>query len=235
MSTSSKLAVADLNPALLTGSIGAAVLYLAMVRVPPSRWRMVVKTASTALLSAVTAVRDGPLLLVGALALGSLGDAFLAWDDDGSFLAGLASFLVAHLLYIGVFLQTNANYQEGIQAVLQSWRAAAAGGLILLISGMIFILMPRINTELRAPVVLYSLTIMVMALTALTLGNDRAVVGSLMFSASDGILATDRFLVSPASSHRPWMQYAVWILYYSGQLLIALGVLPSDDAKITLI
>ncbi|KAL2174442.1 YhhN-like protein [Thermothelomyces heterothallicus CBS 202.75] len=91
---------------------------------------------------------------------------------------------------------------------------------------MITILVPRIDQGLRPPVVLYSLTILVMALTALTVDSSRVVAGSLMFSASDAILATDRFLVSQASSHRAWMQPAVWVLYYFGQLLIAVGLLP---------
>ncbi|KAL2166510.1 hypothetical protein VTG60DRAFT_2551 [Thermothelomyces hinnuleus] len=224
MSSSRVLSTA--NPALLTGSVGAALLYLAMVRSRPSRRRMIVKTASTALLSAMVAAQGGPLLLVAALALGSLGDAFLAWDDDASFLLGLASFLVAHLLYIVVFFQNNTNVTEGPWGLLRSWRGPAAGSLILLVSVMITILVPRIDRGLRPPVILYSLTILVMALTALTVGSSRVVAGSLMFSASDAILAADRFLVSPASSHRAWMQPAVWVLYYFGQLLIAVGLLP---------
>ncbi|KAL2158767.1 hypothetical protein VTH06DRAFT_3958 [Thermothelomyces fergusii] len=214
------------SPALLTGSIGAALLYLALVRSRPSRRRMVVKTASTALLSATAAARGGPFLLVAALALGSLGDAFLAWDDNVSFLRGLASFLVAHLLYIAVFSRDNTGVAEGPLSLSRSWRAPAAGSLVLLVSVMIAVLVPRIDRGLRLPVVLYSLTILAMALTALTVASSRVVAGSLMFSASDAILAADRFLVSPASSHRMWMQPAVWVLYYVGQLLIALGLLP---------
>ncbi|KAL2155641.1 hypothetical protein VTH82DRAFT_383 [Thermothelomyces myriococcoides] len=213
------------NTALLAGSIGAALLYLALVRSRPSRGRMAVKTASTALLSAMAAVQGGHSLLVAALALGSLGDAFLAWDDNGSFLRGLTSFLVAHLLYIVVFRQNSANVTGGPWVLFRSWRAPVAGSLILLVSVMIIKLVPRIDQGLRPPVVLYSMTILVMALTALAVASSRVVAGSLMFSASDAILATDRFLVSPASTHRKWMQPAVWVLYYFGQLLIALGLL----------
>jgi uncharacterized membrane protein YhhN len=213
------------DSAVLGASICSAVLYLACVRSRPSRWRMTVKTASTALLSAVAAIRGGPRLLVGALALGSLGDAFLAWDDETSFLCGLASFLVAHLLYIGAFFQQNPDGWAGYEALLDGWRAGVAGALVLLVPFMIATLMPRIGPELRPPVVVYSLTILVMALTALTLESSQVHLGSVMFAASDSILAADRFLLSPTSSHRPWMQHAVWILYYAGQLLIALGFL----------
>jgi uncharacterized membrane protein YhhN len=213
------------DSAVLAASIGSAVLYLALVRSPPSVWRMTVKTASTALLSAVAAMRGGPPLLVGALALGSLGDAFLAWDDETSFICGLASFLTAHLLYIAVFFQKNEGRTAAFHVLLGGWRAGVAGALGLLVPVMIASLMPRIGPELRPPVVVYSLAIFAMALTALTLDSSQLITGTVMFAASDSILSADRFLISPTSSHRPWMQHAVWILYYVGQLLITLGFL----------
>lgn len=219
------------DSAVLAASIGAAVLYSAKVRSPPSRLRMVVKTASTALLSAVAAMRGGPLLLVGALALGAIGDAFLAWDDEASFLCGLGSFLVAHILYIAVFTQTDVGRETRHEILLSGgWRTFVAGALALLVPIMILLLIPRISRALRPPVVVYSLVIFVMALAALTLDSTQVVSGALMFTSSDSILAADRFLVPPASSHRPWMQHAVWILYYSGQLLIALGLLSLGPA-----
>lgn len=228
MSSSPEMPTAD--SAVLAASIGSAVLYLALVRSPPSRWRMVVKTASTALLSAVAAMRGGPLLLVGALGLGSVGDAFLAWDDETSFTCGLASFLVAHVLYVVLFFGRNTDGAAEFQVLFEGWRAMGSGALAVLVPVMIAALMPRIGPELRPPVVLYSLTIFVMAITALTLENDQVIFGAIMFCSSDSILAADRFLVSPTSSRRPWMQHAVWVLYYGGQLLIALGVLSLDAA-----
>lgn len=47
------------SSAVLAASVGAAALYVTLVRSPPSRWRMVVKTASTSLLSATAAMRGG--------------------------------------------------------------------------------------------------------------------------------------------------------------------------------
>jgi uncharacterized membrane protein YhhN len=185
---------------------------------------MVVKTISTALLSAMVAIQGGPLFLTGALALGSVGDAFLAWDDDTSFLYGLTSFLVAHIFYIVAFFRGH-NLATMLQSLLEGWRAVGAGLLSLFVPIMIASLLPRIGSALRLPVVLYSLTIFVMALAALTSDSSQVISGSLMFSASDSILAADRFLVPATSSHHAWMRHTVWVLYYSGQLLIALGVL----------
>ena len=216
----------SLSSAVLAASVGAAVLYATLVRSRPSVWRMTIKTCSTALLAAVVMVEGGPLRLAGALALGSLGDAFLAWDDETSFFRGLASFLAAHLLYIAVF--THGKTEVHIfWALLTSsgWRAAAAGSLALLVPTMVALLLPRLGQALRAPVVVYSLTIFVMAFSALTLDSPHVVARALMFTASDSILAADRFLVAPTSPHKPWMQHAVWVLYYAGQFLIAMGFL----------
>ncbi|KAK4130806.1 YhhN-domain-containing protein [Trichocladium antarcticum] len=215
------------SSAVLAASIGSAILYGTLVRSRPSRWRMVVKTASTAMLSAATAMRGGSLLLVGALALGATGDAFLAWDDEASFLRGLGSFLVAHILYIAAFVQHDSDGLN-LEVLLSGWRAVAAGALALLAPAMIASLLPRIGRELRPPVVVYSLTIFVMALAALTLDSSQVITGAIMFTGSDSILAADRFLVSPTASYRPWMQHAVWVFYYVGQLLIAMGFLSLE-------
>lgn len=214
------------NSAVLACSIGASIIYQTMVRSPPSRQRTVVKTTSTALLSAMAALQGGPLPLTGALALGSLGDAFLAWDDDASFLYGLTSFLVAHIFYIIAFFHGN-NLAAMLQILREGWRAVGAGLLCLLVPIMVASIVPRIDSGLRLPVVLYSLTTFVMALAALTSDSSQVIFGSLLFATSDSILAADRFLAPATSSHRAWMQHTVWVLYYSGQLLITLGVLAS--------
>jgi uncharacterized membrane protein YhhN len=219
-----------LDSALLAASIANAVLYLAIVRSSPSLGRMVVKTLSTTLLSAFAAARGGSVLLVAALALGSLGDAFLAWDDDASFLYGLSSFLTVHLLYAGLFF--NSSGEPRLETVLTGWRAMVAGGLSILVPVMIALLVPRIGKGLRLPVVVYSIAIFGMAMTSLTLGNTLVIVGAVMFCSSDSILAADRFLVPRGSSVRSIMQYAVWILYYAGQLYIALGMLAADTGRL---
>ena len=60
------------------------------------------KTLAVALLAVLVVVESGPLLLFAALALSAAGDAFLSREDDRAFLAGLASFLAAHLAYIAL-------------------------------------------------------------------------------------------------------------------------------------
>lgn len=213
---------ASLDKTVLAVSFASAVLYLFQVRSSPSYSRMLVKTASTALLSYLSHLLNGPQFLTGALALGSLGDAFLAWDGELAFLCGLSSFLVAHIGYILLFLHSQPA--AGFQTLLEEgWRTATAGGLMVLVPVMIAMLMPKVGNALRVPVLVYSLTICVMAVTALTLENTRVIVGATMFTASDSILAADKFLVPKTAWYRGSMQRAVWVLYYGGQAFIALG------------
>lgn len=185
---------------------------------------MATKTASTALLSLLSHQRAGPPFLTSALALGSLGDAFLAWDGDANFLRGLASFLAAHVLYLVQLAQSG-----GGRAALEgeTWRAAAATFfLVVLAPGMAALLVPRVAKDLRVPIVVYAGTIAAMVLAALTMENALVVAGAILFTTSDAILSVEKFLVGPHSAHSAWMKHAVWVLYYSGQLLIALGFVP---------
>lgn len=207
--------------AVVAVSITSAVLYLVNVRSTPSKTRMVYKTLSTALLACFAALRAGRTsYLVPALGLGSLGDAFLAWPGEMNFLCGLASFLVAHLFYVGLFAGMGAG---AAQITAETWRQAVAGVMMLLAPGMAAVLMPRVAGALRGPILVYTATILTMVLAVLTVNNETIVVGAVLFALSDSILATEEFVVARDSGHRGWMQHAVWVLYYSGQFLIASG------------
>lgn len=211
-----------MEAAVLATSLATAVVFGLRVREPPSIFRMAMKTTATALLSTLVLLRDGSWTLSGALALGALGDAFLAWNDgDTAFLGGLSSFLVAHLLYIAVFL----GIGDGV-AQMQSdlWRMLLAGIMLIAAPAINSTLVPRVSGGLQVPVMAYSAVIVCMTLSALTIDNSWVVWGALLFATSDAILAAERFLVSTTSSHRSWMQYAVWFLYYSGQFLITMGL-----------
>jgi uncharacterized membrane protein YhhN len=210
-------------PSLVLGlSATTAILFTFQVRNQISLTRTFSKTASTTLLSTFVALSQGPSLIIAALALGSLGDACLAWDDgDGAFLCGLSSFLVAHLLYIKAFIDVGGGTERFLA---DSWRVSLAAVMGLFAPALNLLMMPRVGRKLQAPVAVYSVVIFLMFLSVLAVDDGRVVGGALLFTASDAILATDRFLVGPSSRHRVWMQYSVWILYYSGQFLIALGV-----------
>lgn len=205
-------------------SLTSSFLYLLYVRSSPSSLRAFYKVSATGLLS-LLAYRQGGLsaqFLGPALALGTIGDGFLAWSGDKNFLKGLTSFLVAHLFYIALFWRIGG----GLDAFwAEKWHQYIAGGMLLLAPIMNLILMPNVSRTLQTPVAAYSAVILVMVLSVLTLNNETIITGATLFALSDAILSTEEFVMPKQSIFRAWMQYSVWILYYSGQSLITWGFL----------
>lgn len=215
-----------MDNAVLAISMGSSILYGINVRSEPSFSRMALKTTSTALLALFAGTQSKHWQLVPALVLGSLGDAFLAWPGDKAFLRGLSSFLVAHLFYVSLF----AGIGNGIEFVLgDKQRLGLAGGMLLLAPFMSFTLMPNVTRSLQIPITVYSTVILAMVLTVLTVDNDQVVLGAVLFAISDSVLAADEFLMPKDSRYRGLMQHVVWVLYYTGQLLIAAGLVDGRD------
>jgi len=153
------------------------------------------------------------------------GDVFLLLRKR-FFIAGLFSFLFAHILYI-------IGFSYGALK-LNSW------GLfpLLLVIGLVVLAYPRIvggirrrleHRHLWLPVVLYMVTITIMLFSAMTTWfRDQwtgeaalfASVGALLFTISDTVLATGRFL-RPV----PYGNFLVMFTYHLGQLGIAIGSL----------
>lgn len=214
--------ITDLSNGTLVFSALAAFIYLLVVKWPPSPRRTIIKTLSTTLLALLVVLQAGPATLFAALALGAVGDAFLAHDGKPAFLGGLASFLIAHLIYVWLFWFDGSGTAY---IIAETWRLIAALALTGFAGFMFSLLMKTVDVELKAPVTVYVAAILLMGVTALTLDRPVVLLGAAMFIASDAFLATDKFLLSPSSAHRNWMPYAVWGLYYSSQLAIALGFL----------
>ena len=207
--------------ATLLFSLAAAIVYGLILNTRETLLRSAVKMLAVALLAALAAIQGGPLLLVAALALSALGDAFLSRDGDKAFLGGLASFLAAHLAYIALFCLGGA----GLEMLWQPWRAVIAVAMAVFAVSMLVMLWRRVATDLRLPVAAYVAAILGMGVSALTLDNVWIIVGAVLFMASDGLLAAEKFIVAAISPHREWMRYAVWALYYAAQLSITLGFL----------
>lgn len=220
----------------LTLSLLSSLSYTLLIPSRPSPSRTATKTLSTLLLAVTSYLNpSSPAFLTAGLALSSLGDFFLALsdtdpkaapapapdDEDPFFLPGLTSFLFAHLLYTRLFLTHPGT--TPLSTLLAS--SPAAWTLTVLIITMLLVLIPRVGNALRVPVAVYAVAIYVMGLSALALPEGKAgvTVGAMMFTASDAVLAVEKFVVGPKGGRRGWMGYAVWGLYYGGQGLIAVG------------
>ena len=152
-------------------------------------------------------------ILIG-LVFSLAGDVFLMLPKD-RFLAGLASFFVAHVAYIAAF------YSWVTQPI---WFIAIA---VLIFAGlMLRLLWPSLKKQLKLPVVFYIGIISVMVWLAVSvwlrigdLPAERAALGAVLFMISDSALAINRFH-SPFS----WSQALVLGTYFPAQWLIALSI-----------
>ncbi len=187
----------------------------------------VVKTASTALLAGLAlAMSPGGWfwLIPLGLALGALGDLFLALGGVRRFLAGVAAFGLGHLAYAGGFLWRSGEI--GLDGVSLPEGMVLAGLLALLGSTEVW-LAPRTGA-LRQPVRGYVGLIGLMGVSALFLpahpGQGVLRLGAGLFILSDLMLALQLFVVTAPATRRA-LALALWPAYWAGQALILRGAL----------
>jgi uncharacterized membrane protein YhhN len=204
-------------------AVAAPLAYLLLLGARPWPGDVVLKTSMCVLL-AVLAWRERAWLLTLALLFSAAGDAFLGFDGERLFVPGLASFLLTHLLYAAIFVQASRTSR----APLAGWRKVALVVIPVFALSFSVVLFPQLG-GLVAPVVLYMVAIVTMAVLSLRLRPWTIPVGAMLFVASDSLLALDRFLWSAA-----WISPAIWITYALAQLLIVFGLLElrkSPDEK----
>ena len=203
-------------------SVAAALLYLPVQGRAPSLRRTAVKTAATALLAVLALMQGGPWLLVAALVLSAVGDALLAQDGDRPFLAGLASFLAAHLAYVALFVSVGGGTDI---LTWQPWRLAIAAVAVLGAIVLMRRLIPAAGPSMRLPVATYAAAILAMMLAAATVPSPLILAGAALFVLSDSLLAIGRFLMAPGAPRQRPVGAMVWIFYYLAQAAITLGFL----------
>lgn len=203
-------------------SIIAALLYLPKQPHAPSWRRTVIKAGSIALLAVLAYLENGPALLIVGLLLCALGDAFLAQNNEKTFLAGLASFLAGHLAYVILFVLAGSGFDI---ILAQSWRVILPAIALAFAVSLLRRLLPVVGAPMRLPVTAYVVAISAMLLASATVPPPLVMLGAAFFVASDSILAIERFMFAPSSTHRAWSGPAIWILYYLAQACITLGFL----------
>lgn len=156
---------------------------------------------------------DGWILAV-ALSFSCLGDLFLA--VRGTFLLGLSSFLVTHLLYLTLFVR---NWRRPLRPT----RTRLVISILVLLFSLFYSqwLAPSLGS-LAMPVALYvcAITLMVVAVLWSSFSPSWVWFGAILFLVSDAILAADRFY-----GEVPFARFLIWATYYLGQYGIALGIL----------
>ena len=153
--------------------------------------------------------------VVAGLAFSTAGDIFLMLPRE-RFVAGLLSFLVAHLFYIFAF-----TIGVPLPAAPLLWLPFLAAG-----GGVVAVVWAGVPPGLRGAVIAYVLVIAAMAGQATgrwqVLGGEPALaaaLGAALFVVSDSILAINRFR-APFRAERVLTLGSYWI----AQLLIALSI-----------
>ena len=151
---------------------------------------------------------------VVALVLSLLGDVFLMLPQD-LFVAGLASFLAAHLAFVvGLWL-------DGQTALVFAVGVAVAAVAIAVIGRRILIAVRRGGQpEMAPPVAAYMGVISLMLASAIGTGEPLAIAGASLFYASDALIAWERFVRPQA-----WHRLAIIVTYHLAQTGLTLSLL----------
>ena len=173
--------------------------------------------------------------MIWAILFSLCGDILLWMKGETYFLLGLSSFLLAHICYIGAFSIKSGHSNSNSQTLIsrKPW-------LILLFVGYLILLLWGIYPALEqmlVPVIVYALTITIMAVTALNrwqMVSEHSFgwvfMGALLFVLSDSLIALGRFgghLISI-----PLLQYWIMGTYMCAQFFIVKGMLKMNNKSI---
>jgi uncharacterized membrane protein YhhN len=196
-------------------SMVGGIIYLVTQPWQPYPGSVIVKGLSVGPLTVLAFAAGSPMLGV-ALALSTVGDVLLDLDPDRLFVFGLGAFLVAHLVYISVFVRNRSR-----TIPLGAPRLLAAALVLLYSIAVSLWLLPALG-NLMVPVAIYMCAITAMVLSAILarFPNPWVAVGAILFLVSDSLLAVNKF-----KTPVPYRDFFVWSTYYAGQYGIAIGFL----------
>ncbi len=200
-------------------SAACALAYgLIFVERPPSALRALIKCGAVGALAVIAYLEGGSPLLAIALAFCTLGDAFLAGDPKRWLPLGLAAFLIGHGIYVPLLGAHGASPDTVF------WISALG---VLAAAGLMLRALRASLGPLRLPVIAYVAAIVCMVLAALLLPLRfwPAIAGALAFMASDAILSLDLFKQAKLFGSPRLTAWAIWFLYWGGQVGICWGML----------
>jgi len=148
-------------------------------------------------------------LFASGLVMSFFGDLFLMFS--WGFIAGLTSFLIAHILYILTF--KNLFLKKNLLII---------PFILIFIIGLCAFLYPHLGT-LKTPVILYAITIGTMLYVALGTNMKWLIIGAGLFVLSDSILAINIFYQKSL-----WGSLAVMMTYVIAQFFLVEGILKRE-------
>lgn len=206
-----KRALAEHRPWLLASIVAAALYYFFADNPIPGLWLMLLKGAGVALL-AIYAVQRHPSseakLIALVMAIGAVGDMAIEF----SFMAGGAAFAAAHCVAIALYLRNPRERNRPFDKLVAIALFAITPMVAWLLSG-----------DLLAMAYAALLGVMAAAAFLSRFPRGRVATGAALFVLSDWLIFS-RMGPTGDNSLAEWM---IWPLYYSGQFLIATGVIQT--------
>lgn len=162
--------------------------------------------------------------VLAAIIFSLFGDVFLMFE--GYFIQGLAAFLVAHIFYILAFRPESSRFFSKKELFLPAVLVIIYGAILL------GIVLPSVDSALKIPIVVYSLTILTMLLMALhRFGNVKTdsfwfvAIGATLFVLSDSMIAVSKFVTDFS-----FAGLLIMLTYGIGQYLIVMGYLKNKES-----
>jgi uncharacterized membrane protein YhhN len=149
-----------------------------------------------------------------ALAFSLAGDVWLMLPGERWFVAGLGSFLVAHVAYVVAF------WISGV-----SWPAFAVGVVVVLVAmaslgrRIVSAVAHSDHPDLKPPVAGYIVVISLMVASAIGTRAGLVIVGAGLFYCSDALIAWTRFVRDFRHG-----RLAVMVTYHLAQILLVLSL-----------
>jgi uncharacterized membrane protein YhhN len=161
--------------------------------------------------------------IVAALFFSWSGDVLLLMEEKAAiyFIAGLSSFLLAHIIYILFFLRVRNREPDK-----KPWNIFIIIAVGIYAAVLFLFLNPHLG-NLKIPVLAYTIVISAMLICAIhsfNISNKKAaywcITGATLFVVSDSILAINKFY-----HHYPLEDIAIMFTYGLAQFAIANGCL----------
>jgi len=169
----------------------------------------------------LVSVKKPSFWLLSALFFSFWGDVFLL-DKTNFFVFGLASFLVAHVVYIKI--TTSFLYKDSVVKILTS-----AIPFVLLFVGLLGLIYNNLG-EMLLPVLVYGIAISTFGTAALLnyrqqkkTANSWLLLGAILFIASDSLIALNNFYMP-----KPLFNIAIIVLYIVSQYLIVKAIIAKE-------
>ncbi|MDX1836101.1 lysoplasmalogenase [Legionella taurinensis] len=152
------------------------------------------------------------LLLTLALGFSLAGDVVLTHPSQLAFMIGMVCFLLAHCVYINLFLRDFQFNRNRLFISLIPLSLAVAG----------YSYFHTAFGQLAIPILVYLIALLTMVFSAFQVRQQAGTIisGACLFLVSDSLLGLGLFVIPSR-----WMPLAVMLTYYLAQLFITTGVL----------